>query len=597
MSYRIVFLHGLESGPHGSKYQTLQDLGLGPVLAPDCEGMADPVARLAKIRKALQDEPYLLLVGSSFGALMALRYAAQWPGQVAGLVLCAPAVHRPEWPAPQPPRGIPVAVLHGAQDDVVPLQAVRKWTRWDASLTVVQDGHRLAASHAELAGLVREVWQQLSPPYQRRQFDGLTPGSAKMPRYRRQYVYERGPDVEQWQGVSERRPRLTGLTLPMLRQNLLLGRCQLRVVRSDAVKGSSEPVLLMFGYDQEDAEGIGTIAVPASQFRGVSGNWTAVAWLDRHLQVEPVREFPPRMLQVMAARSWQWSMQPAVDLAAALMAVVRDPSIAKWPAGWFVSQLGRCARCAKVLTDPVSQRRGVGPECLEILEQLPAVRVLGAVMDGQPDSAAAAAWNSGVDELVRLGLAQRKPRSYRAHLDEMRRERVRREAFEAAQLAEATAMFRAKVAADAKVEAAKRAKKRATAAKRKAAVATTTKKPKAAKLRQQTAAATKAKAPKSREKVTATTQATASKPRQTRASAPKATATKAGKKGAAATQAVQSKTQIAAPATTPAPVTTPASATTPAPATTPATRRPPATTPQRPPQTPRTRQRRTPARS
>ncbi len=93
---QLVFLHGLESGPHGSKFHLLAGLGLGTVVAPDCEGVHDPHERLDIIEATLNGLDDLVLVGSSFGGLMALLYAVRHPDQVAGLVLCAPAVHRPD---------------------------------------------------------------------------------------------------------------------------------------------------------------------------------------------------------------------------------------------------------------------------------------------------------------------------------------------------------------------------------------------------------------------------------------------------------------------------------------------------------------------
>ena len=85
MGVQLVFLHGLESGPHGSKFKTLSDLGLGPVLSPNCKDIDDPLQRLAIIREALADAGPLLLVGSSFGGLMALLYAQAWPAQVVAM--------------------------------------------------------------------------------------------------------------------------------------------------------------------------------------------------------------------------------------------------------------------------------------------------------------------------------------------------------------------------------------------------------------------------------------------------------------------------------------------------------------------------------
>lgn len=436
--FRVVFLHGLESGPHGSKYHWLTELGLGEVLAPDCTGILDPLERLARIRDALREEAYLLLVGSSFGGLMALRYASQYPDQVAGVVLCAPAVHRPEWQPPPPPK-VPLAVLHGARDEVVPLQAVRDWAGWSAPVTVVDDDHRLHASRAEFERLVRETYARLTPPYQMKQRDALTPSKPGEPKYRRLFVHERGPDVERWQAIRGERRAVAGMDLAQVRRNALLGRCQLRVTHSYKASGMSDSWLLMLGFDHRDADGMGTIAVPASHFRGVGGNWVAVAWLDRFLKVEPVREFAPGMLAIRPAVLWQAELAPAVSFAQDFVALLRDPDLREWPADWFVSQLGSCARCGKDLTDPESQADGVGPECREILLNLPAVRTLYACIERKSDEAIAAAWNSGVEELVRLGLADAKPVDYAERRAEQERERLRREAYEAAEAAERAA--------------------------------------------------------------------------------------------------------------------------------------------------------------
>jgi len=156
---RLVFLHGLESGPRGSKYLALAAMQAGSVLAPDTEGIGDPSERLRAIEASLAGLDRLLLVGSSFGGLMAVRFAAAHPDRVAGLVLCAPALHRAEWgPVPDVPAGLPVRVLHGESDELVPLASVQEYCfRNGLPLRVVADGHRLAASLDVMIALVREV--------------------------------------------------------------------------------------------------------------------------------------------------------------------------------------------------------------------------------------------------------------------------------------------------------------------------------------------------------------------------------------------------------------------------------------------------------
>lgn len=156
----IVFLHGLESGPHGSKYQALRQ-AFGEVAAPDCTGVYDEAQRLEIIRAALADRSApLLVVGSSMGGLMALLLQQAEPDRVAGLVLCAPAIHRPAAQGLDYDRLPPTIVIHGRQDDVVPFAASRVFGE---RLRAVDDDHRLSRSMAAILKAVGELRDQLDP--------------------------------------------------------------------------------------------------------------------------------------------------------------------------------------------------------------------------------------------------------------------------------------------------------------------------------------------------------------------------------------------------------------------------------------------------
>lgn len=149
---QIVFLHGLETGPHGSKYQALKQM-FGEVISPDCEGVKDPQQRLTIIQQALSEHsgPFLV-VGSSAGGLMALLLQREDP-RVKGLVLCAPALHT-EIGAALTAEGLPTTVvIHGRDDDVVPIDSSH---RFGAPLIEVDDGHRLNDS---LPLILRQVFE------------------------------------------------------------------------------------------------------------------------------------------------------------------------------------------------------------------------------------------------------------------------------------------------------------------------------------------------------------------------------------------------------------------------------------------------------
>ena len=90
---RVMFCHGLESGPHGRKYHALVDAGF-EVTSPDCRNR-DLGARIEIIADAIVAQPPSIVVGSSFGgiaSLLALLVAARRGARVHGHLLCAPAL-------------------------------------------------------------------------------------------------------------------------------------------------------------------------------------------------------------------------------------------------------------------------------------------------------------------------------------------------------------------------------------------------------------------------------------------------------------------------------------------------------------------------
>jgi len=156
---KILFLHGLESGPHGSKYQALKEM-FGEVLSPDCSGVKDETERLKIIQEKISREtgPFLV-VGSSMGGLMALLLQKHHPKQVAGLVLCAPAIHRPAATELDLKNLPPTIVIHGTQDDVVPIEVSQPF---GDRLRKVEDNHRLSNSMEEILRAVFELKLKLS---------------------------------------------------------------------------------------------------------------------------------------------------------------------------------------------------------------------------------------------------------------------------------------------------------------------------------------------------------------------------------------------------------------------------------------------------
>ena len=152
----IIFAHGLEGTPHGSKIQSIRNSGF-EVLAPDFQGMP-LIERVALLEKISLDfaEKKPILAGSSYGGLTAAIVAMRFPERFSGLLLCAPALHLKEPPVDDStilvaPKGMPTVIIHGINDDVVPISCSIEYAERSGEDIIefnkVLDGHRLSESH------------------------------------------------------------------------------------------------------------------------------------------------------------------------------------------------------------------------------------------------------------------------------------------------------------------------------------------------------------------------------------------------------------------------------------------------------------------
>lgn len=168
----LVLAHGLEGSPNGTKVLALRTAGI-PVEAPDGQGLV-LAQRLPALREALErhrdrtEGEHLVLAGSSYGGLAAAWLATQVGPLIDGLLLLAPALHHREAPVHDPasllaPADIPTILIHGLDDDVVPIGASRGYLA--ASLAVgrdirmleLKDGHRLEHSLDQVIACAREL--------------------------------------------------------------------------------------------------------------------------------------------------------------------------------------------------------------------------------------------------------------------------------------------------------------------------------------------------------------------------------------------------------------------------------------------------------
>ncbi len=150
----VIFSHGKESGPWGTKIRAMADRvrSLGcEADSIDYRGIADPAERVEKlIRECAGIEGPLLLVGSSMGGHVATA-AAEAVGAV-GLFVLAPAYFMKgyEGLTPQPPK-LPICIVHGWRDDIVPVENSIRFARGcGATVHLVDGDHRLTGNIEEI---------------------------------------------------------------------------------------------------------------------------------------------------------------------------------------------------------------------------------------------------------------------------------------------------------------------------------------------------------------------------------------------------------------------------------------------------------------
>jgi predicted esterase len=152
---KLYFFHGLESGPIGTKSLRLEEEF--EVEAPDFEGMMEIEDRLEKAERLTEGERDLVIVGSSFGGLLAALLYTRHPERISNYVLMAPALSRDTaGDVDKMPEG--AVVIHGRHDDIVPMTVVREFCEeYDVNFIEVDDGHRLHSALDLMVESVREM--------------------------------------------------------------------------------------------------------------------------------------------------------------------------------------------------------------------------------------------------------------------------------------------------------------------------------------------------------------------------------------------------------------------------------------------------------
>ncbi|HNZ65147.1 MAG TPA: alpha/beta fold hydrolase [Smithella sp.] len=118
----LVFIHGLESTARGTKGQFFRK-NFPQMIIENYTG--DFAARMRKLRSLLDDKTDLIIVGSSYGGLMAVQYAVENEHRMKKLVLLAPALNVSDFTPPSRVLKVPVVLYHGSNDDIVDPEKVK----------------------------------------------------------------------------------------------------------------------------------------------------------------------------------------------------------------------------------------------------------------------------------------------------------------------------------------------------------------------------------------------------------------------------------------------------------------------------------------
>ena len=162
----IIFSHGKESGPYGSKILTLgskaNELGFEYV-SIDYQGIDDPDLRIQKLVSYIQDLKIknFILVGSSMGGYVSVC-TAELIKPMAMFLLC-PALYLQGYEkADYHPLTDHITLVHGWNDEVVPYQnSITFASTFLSTLHLIDGDHRLTASIDHITTLFEDFLRRV----------------------------------------------------------------------------------------------------------------------------------------------------------------------------------------------------------------------------------------------------------------------------------------------------------------------------------------------------------------------------------------------------------------------------------------------------
>lgn len=149
----LIFIHGLISSGQGFKGEYFRRI-FPNCLTPDFEKYHERIPmktllkkRMEQLNQILNKKEKWIIIGSSFGGLMATLYAIQNPEKIEKLILLAPFLLREELlPKNINPIEVPVKIYHGRNDKVIPIEENKNKAYLifnNLMFNMVEDDHQL----------------------------------------------------------------------------------------------------------------------------------------------------------------------------------------------------------------------------------------------------------------------------------------------------------------------------------------------------------------------------------------------------------------------------------------------------------------------
>jgi pimeloyl-ACP methyl ester carboxylesterase len=162
----IIFSHGKDSEPWGGKITAMAEVARRHDLrveSVDYRITNDPLERVNLLLHFCKQIPgELILVGSSLGGHVSAAASAKLP--VRGMFLLAPAFFMPGYEQFTPvPGSCPIAIVHGWNDDIVPVEnSIRFAKTYKAALHVLDSDHRLTANIDDICSLLDRFLRKIA---------------------------------------------------------------------------------------------------------------------------------------------------------------------------------------------------------------------------------------------------------------------------------------------------------------------------------------------------------------------------------------------------------------------------------------------------